>query len=156
MQGERGRHFKRSDARGASAEESSPASDFFPQSPRPAHMNLSELSGAELDFWVAKAIETGPLETLDVDKYGAPIVNGTRSLSFLIQKYADFPQAWSPSTKWEDGGPIIESSRLSVEPMRGGGWIAFGMGTNTHVYTGESFLCVAMRAFVASRLGDKC
>lgn len=93
-------------------------------------MNLSELSGHELDVWVAKALERDEPVT-GQDKYGAPILAGKRSLSFLIQKYRDFPQVWSPSTKWEDAGRIIES-----------------------MY-GPDFLATTMRQFVRIKLGDK-
>ena len=93
-------------------------------------MNLSDLSGPTLDFWVAKALEKDAPLT-GQDKYGAPLLNGKRSLSFLIQKYRDFPQAWSPSTNWQDAGPIIERM------------------------LGEDFRTATLRAFIASRLGDK-
>ena len=93
-------------------------------------MNIERLAGTELDFWCAKALEGNALIT-GRDKYGAPILAGTRSLSFLIQKYADFPQVWSPATKWEDAGPIIEQM------------------------LGAEFRCATLRAFVAARLGDK-
>lgn len=95
-------------------------------------MNLSNLSGPDLDFFVAKALERDAVVT-GQDKYGAPILGGARSLSFLIQKYRDFPQAWSPSTKWEDAGPLIERFGLTVC---------------------HGDLRFAMESFVISRLGD--
>lgn len=96
-------------------------------------MNLSSLSGAELDFFVAKALERDQTVT-GQDKYGAPILDGRRSLAFLVQKYAEFPQAWSPSTKWEDAGPLIERFNLTVC---------------------HGDLRFAMESFVISRLGDQ-
>ena len=118
-------------------------------------MNLSSLSGAELDFFVAKALERDQTVT-GQDKYGAPILDGRRSLAFLIAKYAEFPQAWSPSTKWEDGGPIIEREGIGIENY-GPQWWGAGyeeLPPDTTSY-GETPLIAAMRCFVASRLGDK-
>ena len=91
-------------------------------------MNVCDLTGPELDVWVARALEAG--EPSGVDKYGAPIVNGKRSLAFLIEKYRDFPQVWSPSTNWTDAAPIL-----------------------MHLY-GEDFLAESMRRFVLYELGD--
>ncbi len=118
-------------------------------------MNVSDLTGADLDVWVARALEAG--EPSGVDKYGAPIVNGKRSLAFLIEKYRDFPQAWSPSTKWEDGGPIIErgiqvSYRLTLTETDPG-WMAQCYGSEFW-WPAHSPLVAAMRAFVASKFGD--
>jgi hypothetical protein len=69
-------------------------------------MNLSELSGADLDHWVAKALERD-LELTGQDKHGAPMLAGRRSLSHLIEKYREFPQVWSPSTNWQDAASIL-------------------------------------------------
>ena len=80
----------------------------------------------DLDILVAQALQRDHPEASD--KYGAPIIYGKRSLAFLVEKYQDFPQAWSPSTKWEDAGPILE------------------------LMHGPDFLVRSMRAFVASRI----
>ena len=74
---------------------------------------------------------------------------------------------WSPSTAWKDGGPIIERERITMQASQSGDWRAFlGDGT-TNAGTGRSAsvpmihargdtpLIAAMRAFVASKLGDE-
>lgn len=66
---------------------------------------------------------------------------------------------FQPSTNWDQGGPIIERERMTVEHFvddSGGAWLA------THIRrpyfneeTGPTPLIAAMRCYVASRLGDE-
>lgn len=66
------------------------------------------LSNHALDLACAAILE-GSIIT-GHDKYGAPIFeNGKRSLAFLVEKYRDFPQKWSPSSNWQDAAPILRS-----------------------------------------------
>jgi hypothetical protein len=108
-------------------------------------MKTSELQGAALDWAVAKCEghETlmcrGKLETLFTE-------NG-----------------WTPSTNWEQGGPIIENWEIGLKRnapcsdgrqweaspsirAKGAGW-KFGYGPTP--------LIAAMRCYVASELGDE-
>ena len=89
---------------------------------------MCDLSGYELDFWCAKALERDARVT-GCDQHGAPLLDGRRSLSHLLSRYRDFPQAWSPSTNWQDAAPILE-----------------------HLY-GKDFLVRSLRRFVACELG---
>ncbi len=105
-------------------------------------VKLSELSGAALDWAVAKCegeelrLIKGQLETLWTE-------NG-----------------WKPSTDWSQGGPIIERIRgLYVKH-----WVESSYDTRYEVHIhnseedcigfGETLLIAAMRCYVASRLGD--
>jgi hypothetical protein len=62
------------------------------------------------------------------------------------------------STKWAQGGPIIEQEKISVSPeyLPGSGWVADtrNISEKTHQY-GPTALVAAMRCYVASKLGDE-
>ena len=62
---------------------------------------------------------------------------------------------WSPSTQWDQAGPIIDRERIDVfSTSNGNGWFA---QTNIRVYNayGHTFLEAAMRCYVVSILGDE-
>jgi len=74
------------------------------------------------------------------------------------------------SSQWADGGPLVERTRIQLEPDfeagAGGQWFAHAVPTrydgHTHSVTawkisqhGDTPLVAAMRAFVASKLGDE-
>jgi hypothetical protein len=95
-------------------------------------METSELTGAQLDYWVAKA------EGLD------PTV--------------DAQPKYMPSTEWAQGGAIIEREKIMVAWSEDH-WIA---GVTAHVenkggviYKGPTALVAAMRAYVAAKLGTE-
>lgn len=118
-------------------------------------MKVSELSGALLDLWVARA-EGLPL-SCDWDQ-GEYILVGTGA-GDLIE--------FSPSSNWSEGGPIIERERVHLEPFPGGEeypeWMAFeqsdGWGEpvedSPRRQYGETALEAAMRAYVASKFGEE-
>jgi hypothetical protein len=56
------------------------------------------------------------------------------------------------STNWAQGGPIIERERVSIGPYGDEFWAQSSAIIDT--YYGTTPLIAAMRAFVASRLGD--
>lgn len=107
----------------------------------------SELEGAALDWAVAlieyhEWKEQGYLEVFPHD------------LSF------DDGTTYAPSTDWAQGGPIIEREMIALEPMthdeQGDGWLATrGEGSNIYMEFGPAALIVAMRCYVASKLGDE-
>lgn len=107
-------------------------------------MKVQELSGADLDYWVAKA-----------EGYGDTIDNGWPSFDAWANA-----NDWAPTTNWSDCGPIIEREKIAVEPMHGDiePWIARiqdPRGPNRlHCY-GSTPLIAAMRAYVASKYGDE-
>jgi hypothetical protein len=67
---------------------------------------------------------------------------------------------YSPSTDWAVGGPIIEREVIGITPLsvgapsnqRPAGWLGDAMGVTC---IGSTALIAAMRAYVASRLGDE-
>ena len=88
-------------------------------------MKTSELTGAALDWAVAKAI--GEYKPVAVPHY---------------------------STNWAQGGPIIEREKIDIGTYRGA-WRAAKHVSITPTYaTGPTPLIAAMRCLVASKMGD--
>ena len=111
----------------------------------------SELTGALLD--AAVAIAEGYAVT-----YHPP---DTRRFC-MIQKpgYRSSPQEFSPSTKWAQGGPIIERNDWALPMVNRyqhtkhlGGYVSETPGAFS--YYGATPLIAAMRAFVAANLGEE-
>jgi hypothetical protein len=107
-------------------------------------IKTADLIGAQLDWAVAKAEDYADIDIID----HIPIMD-------------EAPPSWckanghpfSPSTTWSHGGPIIERERMMVSPaLEEGCWYAKRFQT---VGYGKSPLIAAMRAFVASKLGDE-
>lgn len=102
----------------------------------------SELTGAMLDAAVAKA---------EGKTFGLMSLVGDLSQGITVQRSdADIDVYYSPSTVWNDGGPIIERERIDIT-SHGDGWSA-GYGQAEY---GQTPLIAAMRAYVASKLGDE-
>jgi hypothetical protein len=101
-------------------------------------MKTSELTGAALDWAVAKC--EGAINGDDLD------------IGFILEG------GYSPSTDWSQGGPIIEREGISVRYRVGVNMTASinGQYTQTigHRHKGNIGLLVAMRCYVASKLGD--
>lgn len=90
---------------------------------------VSELTGSELDYWVAMA---EGMEANIVCDWG-----------------------FSPSRRWHDGGPIIEQAEITVRPsiVPGNGWVAY-IDAGCCFYA-DAPLTAAMRAYVASKYGQE-
>lgn len=93
-------------------------------------MKTNELSGAALDWAVAKA-------------------GGTTNIDFVWELMKG---KFNPSTNWAQGGKIIERERIELRDARGDGWAADDNLRATQY--GETPLVAAMRCYVASKLGD--
>lgn len=109
-------------------------------------MRTAELTGALLDYWVARAEgwTFGPQhKTLECDVWrdADGCIVGTIPAS-----------AFKPSTDWAQGGPIIERERMNVTESRGV-WSAYD-GARGLAY-GPTPLVAAMRAYVASKFGGE-
>ncbi len=122
-------------------------------------MKVSELTGAELDYWVAKAekhlhatLEDGKcwLGRCDVPKF----TEGTRRGGGVCYK---------PSEDWSQGGPIIEREKITSHPHSAqevwGAWI-HPVINNPGTWTmpaaeGSTPLIAAMRVFVFSAYGEE-
>lgn len=113
-------------------------------------MNVYELSGAALDWAVAKC------ESLQLgeDLFGLrPII----AAPVFVKNYR-------PSSDWSQGGPIIERERITLDYFPDGGhpyggeWLAQAWDDNGNSIAeeqSETILIAAMRCFVASKLGDE-
>lgn len=103
-------------------------------------MKTAELSGALLDFWVAKAAGMEPSLISD-------------SCVVLDMEHPDYVSrdvipigVFEPSTEWSQGGRIFERHArnvLSCAPY------------TEHWPEGPELLKMLMRAFVASKFGDE-
>jgi len=61
---------------------------------------------------------------------------------------------WSPSTDWAQGGPIIDREKISITTsIVVGDWVAYVKGRSPVI--AKTALIAAMRAFVASKLGEE-
>ena len=107
-------------------------------------INVQELTGAALDWAVAKCEQ--PVYS------DAALI---RSLTAGVNGIGIEWDAFSPSTDWSQGGPIIEREgiQLHVEQDRSQ-WIASRWGYDRQQY-GPTPLISAMRCYVASKLGDE-
>ena len=115
-------------------------------------IKVSELSGALLALWVARANEW-KVEREDEslpdficwDERGEPFSFGACG--------------YRPYENWAQGGQIIERECIAIDPLTRSGrksnhWQA-QVWTPYAVETGETPLIAAMRAYVASKLGDE-
>jgi hypothetical protein len=152
-------------------------------------MKVSELTGALLDYWVAKHDprcegcgiaylldhELGPHyvgSTADGIAFFIPTA-GVLQLMRLKRAY-QHADAYRPHAEWAHGGPIIEREGIQISPpesmmhVLGGpnaGWQQTGVWHSTIFRRGAhrrtvqrhetSPLIAAMRAYVASKLGDE-
>lgn len=132
-------------------------------------MKVSELQGALLDYWVAKAegyelrhrnsknmLINGVRITSPEYRSGWHVYKDNESVAVIPDpdsgKYG-FTVIYSPSTNWSQGGPIIEREGISTTPV-GPSWLANGRWKDV-LCGGDSLLQSAMRCFVASVYGDE-
>jgi hypothetical protein len=119
---------------------------------------VAELSGAQLDYWVGRALGLPPHS-------GKPLTRRYKTydeLPFDTRPHhdPDFGDDFEPSERWDHGGPIIEREQITIKaredeagPLE---WAAF-VGSNpvgAVTCLGPTPLIAAMRAYVASRFGD--
>ena len=102
-------------------------------------IKTADLIGDQLDWAVAK-IEFP--EFIDSE-------DNIRAIDF-IQQYG---RPWNPSGYWAHGGPIIERERIGITPTARDEYRGFIRGGG-YSYD-RNPLIAAMRAFVASKLGDE-
>jgi len=114
-------------------------------------MKVSELEGAELDFWVAKAEQLLAPRIFS----GSCRVNallGFPSFSGIAGgvNYATF----EPSINWSQGGPIIEKKKLALYPTVDGKWDSYIGCFGGWLCFQPTPLIAAMRVYVRSEFGD--
>lgn len=123
-------------------------------------MKVSELEGALLDAWVAKAHGMVGMDH--------PIAKGKPLTRFWGYDKREGVHAgprvavatFKPSTDWSWGGPIIEREKIWLSD-EDDGWIAScpphvdtGTGRDL-IQSGKAPLTAAMRAYVASKYGEE-
>lgn len=70
-------------------------------------------------------------------------------------------RGWTPSTDWRVGGPIIQRERINLQwnymasPSKWVACVDFTHGQETDSGDGPTPLIAAMRAYVASKLGEE-
>jgi hypothetical protein len=105
-------------------------------------MKASELSGEQLDLWVARArgVAVYPGEGGGLRYDPAP---GLRA------------QPWQPSRWWSQGGPLIEQARIDLNwDTEGTGEWAASIEPDVLAH-GASVLEAAMRALVMEKFGEQ-
>lgn len=146
-------------------------------------MKVSELTGAQLDYWVARA-QGWSIGRPDGNGFYYPTPT-PEGLDHWIEQgaeveFREVAQDWKPSSNWLQGGAIIE--REGIAPWKGvrfasadsagnvSGWYATHPATAPSAYSGKSCyidvhdtessfgetpLIAAMRAYVASKFGEE-
>ena len=125
--------------------------------------------GIQLDWLVAKC-ENLPL-LLDPMGFGSAVQGGwwvwygtpSNAIVGYRPKRRDDSPGYSPSTDWSIGGPIIEKEEIGIRRnapcSRGREWEASpsitAKGAGGRWGYGPTPLIAAMRAYVASKLGDE-
>ena len=115
-------------------------------------MKTSELTGAALDWAVAKCVYPDLV-------WGSSIGVHHASHQIVIPHLPEPECYWNPSTKWAQGGPIIEREIHAFDHMQSDRVTAIikrkdmNNGGFTHGY-GPTPLIAAMRCYVASKMGD--
>jgi hypothetical protein len=111
-------------------------------------VKTSGLIGAQLDWAVAQC-----------EKVEVGYING--GIMRRLPRLTPFTGKYQPSTKWSQGGPIIEREEIDIYCYTSpkispdaGLWLADITGTNFKAY-GSTPLIAAMRCYVASKLGNE-
>ena len=116
-------------------------------------MKTSELTGAQLDYWVAMAGDA--TNNQDSGAYVA-FARMEKWGESWAQQQARPDTRFKPSTDWAQGGPIIERESITISDFDNG-WRAgmvIWLPDHDDWYKGPTPLIAAMRAYVASKYGD--
>ena len=116
---------------------------------------VTELGGAQLDWAVAKV--EGRCLHERTEYYAHQSDTGFTCLDCGKDTYREVRgRDWKPSSSWAQGGPIIEREGiwLAAPLLFRTEWSA-AVGGDVDDKRGPTPLIAAMRAFVASKLGDE-
>lgn len=108
-------------------------------------MKVCDLIGSDLDYWAAQANNM---------RY-TQIRNGRCFAWKTSNRTAAKP--YSPSTNWEQAGPIIEREKMSTQFTSASMWRVCVEWIDEPTYEGfgATPLIAAMRCFVASKFGEE-
>lgn len=110
-------------------------------------IKTSELTGARLDWMVAKAY----YDDRRIESHDTSSAVQVETQPGSGDRYGIGWYSFRPSTNWAQGGPIIERERMHL--YAGPQWTA-AIRPGQFVY-GPTPLIAAMRCFVSSNLGDE-
>lgn len=114
-------------------------------------MNVANLSGIELDYWVARSLHDFVREIHFTDSGDTVSIRGN-------DRGRPWDGRFTPSTSWEAAAVVLErAQRLEVREVKRqqAHCVAdFEGGHRTVEGRGESLRVALLRAFVASRFGD--
>jgi hypothetical protein len=107
-------------------------------------VKVSKLTGAQLDYWVARAAG-----------HEGQIVKSHSPCNADYFEYAS-GTPYRPSTHWAHGGPLIEKYRLAVNPFyykHNNGWVVTDADDGI-LSDGETPLEAVCREVVRAKFGD--
>jgi hypothetical protein len=117
-------------------------------------IDVSEMDSATLDFYIAKALGKNAWITHVTKRCMMQVANRKDEIEYVT---------YEPSSRWMQGGPLIEHFEISTEylgehdgmPL----WGAYSgyepLGSNPTTQYGDSILKAAMRCIVAQTFGNK-
>jgi hypothetical protein len=111
-------------------------------------VKVSELAGALLDMWVAKA----------EGKDACPTDHITSRLHTEYCFTHKKPINQRYSTDWSQGGPIIGRDKITLEPSNDKWYACYGPCDKEPMWVweeGETALIAAMRCYVISKYGEE-
>ena len=118
-------------------------------------VKTAELLGAALDWAVLFAgYGDGPDWRL-ID--GAIYIVSLRDIRVGMDgiDQAEYIDSFQPSTRWQDGGPLIEKFKIGFGVYSDAYFAVVGLNEISGAENGPTHLIAACRAIVASKLGDK-
>lgn len=115
-------------------------------------MNVSDLTGVALDYWVARGLHDFVREIYFTDSGETVSIRGN-------DRGRPWDGRFTPSTSWEAAGAVLErAQRLEVRERTDSGAAhcvaEFLGGHRTVEGRGDSLRVALLRAFVVSRFGD--
>lgn len=108
-------------------------------------MSVTALEGAELDYWVAKALGATAIIRHDEGEHFCEVMA-------LTGPHIGMWFGFSPSIDWLEGGPIIDANGISTICCLKDIWHANSLDNGFYV-VGRTALIAAMRCYVLSKLG---
>lgn len=114
-----------------------------PVKPHSNKRKVSDLTNKQLDWAVSSALGA----TVYISKRG----------DLMTHPYGQFNHhrgipRWIPSSSWEQGGPIIEKEKITLE-WTGENWCAYIRHDEEEF--GTTPLVAAMRCYVVNKIGDE-
>lgn len=114
-------------------------------------MKVAELSGDQLNHWVAKALGWVNYPNDSAERGEIYYTNPTKAPFGPYLRRSD----WKPSSSWGQGGPLIEQERIGVNPTPDGRWVALSTIPFSIYQGGETPLVAAMRVIVFDKFGEE-